>query len=783
MRCPRLRVSLLFGLCLACASPPPVEEAPTATATPLEGCVPGEPTAAALLPSGPTEGGGAVVPIGRLVTPAGLTIDTHEWPLAAAFSPDGAYAYVAHNGKRLSVIDVAAGLRLQSLNLPAYRGVAVSPDGQTVFVAGAASGRVHRLARQDDGKLEALDPWSFGGFISTLELSPDGASLYVMSNGNSRIWRVDPVTGDELGQLVAGIYPYDLAVAADGTTVYVSNASGDDVSVLDFAASEEIALIPVDLNPMGLVLSADGQELYVANSDSDTLTVIDTVTLEIVDGVDMRLVAGDPPGASPNELALSADGQRLFVSQADLNLVNVVDLSAREIVGRVPAGFYTTGLAVSPAGDRLLVCNSKGVGSVGGSPNDVTGSVSLVDLPLDDEALAAHTATAEANNLRMRGFYPNDCAYPVPSVMAEGDERPIEHVVLILKENKTYDAVLGDLGSGNGDPALAVFGEPYTPNAHALARRFANLDNYYADSEHSTQGHNWATQADANDLFEKTDYTQNLLIGYDPSIIAHETTVFDHFYDHDVSFRVYGQFVGIAKDMFDKYEPFVNQKVPFFNQSIRDVLKAKEFIRELELGIFPSFVFLALPNDHTYGTKVGKPTPEVMVADNDHALGLAVEAISKSPYWEKTVIFVFQDDAQGYGGDHVHPQRSICLVIGPWVKPGHTSSVHYSMPSVFRTIEMLFGLPPMNLNTAQAAAMYDVFQPGDGTATLDTSPYEAIEPDVPYAVNDERAFMAAESEAIGFEQVDDAPGLGYILWHHMKGPDVQPPPYAKWIDE
>jgi len=780
---------VLLGVAACDGSPRPVDPGPsTVTPTPLEGCVPGTPTAEALKFSGPDEAGGTILPIGRRVAPVGRVIETVRWPLAAAFSPDGAYAYVAHNGQaRLDVIDVAAGKVLQTLSFPTHQGVAVTADGATVFVGGAESGKVQRLARQADGTLVAGEPWHFDAYVATLALSPGGRWLYVVSNSNSRVWQVDPATGEVSGELLAGEYPYGVAVAPDQTTVYVSNAGGDDVTVLDFAAGEVRAVIPTDLNPMGLALDATGATLFVANSDADTLSVIDTTSLAVVDAIDVRVAPDDPLGGSPNELALSPDGLHLFVSQADLNEVDVVDITSRAVQGRIPGGFYTTGLAVSADGGRLLICNSKGVGSVGDSPNNVTGSVSLVDLPLlaggagGDGTLAAWTAQVAANNTRVKGFYPTDCPYPVPKALADGTDKPIEHVVVVLKENKTYDAVFGDLEAGHGDPALAVFGEKYTPNAHALARRYTLLDNYYCDSEHSSQGHNWATQADANDLFEKTDNVQMLLIGYDPSIVAHERTIFDHLYDHQVSFRVYGQWVGFAKDWFGKFEPYANQKVPFFNLSISDVHKAREVLREVSLGIFPEFVFLALPNDHTKGTKKGVPLPEVMVADNDQALGLLIEGLSKTPEWKKTVVFVIQDDAQGYGGDHIHPQRSPCLVIGPMVKKGYISSVHYSMPSVFRTVEMLFGLPPMNLNTAAAAPMYDVFL--DADQAPDDAPYVGLVPDVPYAVGTGQEFGAAESEEINFDAIDDAEGLGYILWHHMKGPDVQPPPYAKWNDE
>ena len=781
-----LVLSALLGLAACDGGSRPAEPGPsTVTPTPLEGCVPGTPTAEALKFSGPDEAGGTILPIGRKVQPVGRVVETKRWPLAAAFSPDGAYAYVAHNGQsRLDVIDVAAGTVLQTLDFPTHQGVAVTADGGTVFVGGAESGLVQRLSAQADGTLVAGEPWHFDAYVATLALSPGGAWLYVVSNSNSRVWQVDPATGEVKAELLAGEYPYGLAVAPDQTTVYVSNAGGDDVTVLDFATKAVLAVIPTDLNPMGIGLSANGSRLFVANSDADSISIIDTATLAVTDTIDMRVDPADPLGASPNELLVSAFGDAQLVSQADLNEVDLVMADTKAVVARIPSGFYPTGLATTADEKTLLICNSKGVGSVGDSPNNVTGSVSLVDLPDVSEAVATLTAwtkQAEANNSRVKGFYPADCPYPVPKALADGTDRPIEHVVVVLKENKTYDAVFGDFEAGHGDPALTTFGETYTPNAHALARRYTLLDNYYCDSEHSTQGHNWATQADANDLFEKTDQVQMLLIGYDPSIISHERTIFDHLYDHDVGFRVYGQWVGFGKDWFGKYEPYADQKVPFFNLSISDVVKAREVLREVALGIFPPFVFVALPNDHTKGTKKGVPLPEVMVADNDQALGLLIEGLSKTPEWKKTVVFVIEDDAQGYGGDHIHPQRSPCLVIGPMVKKGYVSSVHYSMPSVFRTVEMLFGLPPMNLNTASAAPMYDVFL--DADQAPDDEPYVALVPDVPYAVGTGLEFGAAESELINFDALDDAEGLGYILWHHMKGPDVQPPPYAKWNDE
>jgi YVTN family beta-propeller protein len=785
----RLSQSLPVVLLLAASCGSKAPEAPPAVThtTPLEQCVAGEPSPEALLPSGMLEGepNAAIVPIGRKVTPAGTLASTIAWPLAVAFSPDGARAYVSHNGeKALDVIEVATGKVLQTLSLRGYRGLAVRPSDGRVFLAGGESGKLLALAPQPDGTLLLEREQPFPGFLADAALAPDG-TLYLVSNSNSKVWALDADTFAVKSELAAGVYPYDLAIAPDSTTVFVSNVAGDDVSVLDFASGTEVARIPTDLNPMGLALDAAGATLYVANSDADSVMLIDTATLQVVDTLDLRLTPADPVGASPNELTLAADGSRLYVSMADLNRVDVLDLASRQRVGSIPTAFYATGVAVSPDGTRLAACGSKGWSSIGqgmdSSPNKFGGVVNIVDLTADQATQDGWTAQATANVERTRQFYPTNCPYPIPVALAEGQARPVQHVVLIIKENKTFDAVFGDFEKGNGDPALTVWGEKFTPNFHALARQFVLADNFYNDSEHSTQGHDWLTQGDANDLFEKTDQSQLMLQGVDPSLIMRESTIFDHCYAHGVTFRDYGEWMGFGKDLVGRYYEFIDHKYPFFNMAIRDTVKAAEVVRELKLGIFPQFIIIGLPNDHTSGTDPNMPKPESLVADNDQGLGMIVEAISQSEYWHSTVIFILEDDPQGYGGDHVHAQRSPLVVVSPWVKRGHLTSVHYSYPSVYRTIEMLLGLPPMNLNTATAAPMYDIFVASEDDA--DDTPYGGLVPDVPFELNPETAFMAAESARMDWSRPDRAPGLGYILWHYMKGPDVNPPPYAKWSDE
>ncbi|MBM4319444.1 MAG: hypothetical protein FJ125_05645, partial [Deltaproteobacteria bacterium] len=427
-----------------------------------------------------------------------------------------------------------------------------------------------------------------------------------------------------------------------------------------------------------------------------------------------------------------------------------------------------------PDGQRLVVVSSRGLG---GSTQALRGGglLQVVTLPSTPEELAVATEQAWSNNTRPTRFYPTACASPFP----HQGKMPLEHVVLIVRENKTYDMVLGDLEGTNGDPALTLFGEEITPNLHALARAFANLDNFHSDPENSLEGHLWTTQADCSDFVEKLNQTQLPLAGYEPAAIAGGGTIFEHLLRHGISFRNYGEVTSFAPELLGRFRDFIDPKYPFYNMDVRDVDKAREVIREWSLDIFPRFIYIGLPNDHTFGTRPGKPTPESMVADNDRATGMLVEWIAHSPYWEKTIIFIIEDDPQSWRGDHVDAHRSICVVVSPWVKRGHVSSVHYNIPSIYRTIGMILGFPPLNKNDALAAPMYDIFRTVEEGP--DRTPFVALPLAVPAAENAADAPMARESMALPFDGVDGVPGLGYILWRARKG-DIDPPAYGKGID-
>ncbi|MBM4353415.1 MAG: bifunctional YncE family protein/alkaline phosphatase family protein [Deltaproteobacteria bacterium] len=777
----RVTAALLLIVLFGCRQ----QEDPATSPLPLQSCQTAEQYQQATAPAGFAGENAAIVPMGRRVSPVGLLVQVPYFPIAAAFSPDGSRAYVVHSGSfTLEVVDTVAGKVLQSIpDAGGFRGLAVGKDG-AVFTAQATGGTVTRLDPSTDGSLAVTVKVELPGTPTSIALSPSGDSLFVVSSSNSLGWELDSDTFAIVGGFMTrGVYPYGLAVAPDGDRLLVTHTGDDTVTLIDRESGEVLDELPAGLNPMGIAVDGPHNRCYVVNSDGDSLSVYSLDPFEALPTVDLSGTPDQLPGGSPNELALSPAGDLLYISFSDLNMVQIFETEGFSRVGAIPTGHYPTGLAVSGDGLKLAICNSKGWGGAAKLKKEPS-ILSLVDIPVPEPQLSEWTATADANVGRTREFWSSTCPDPLPLPLDPSEEQVVQHVVKIVRENKTYDAVFGDFERGNGDPALLVFGEQYTPNLHEIARRYVNLDNYYADAQESFQGHTWTTQADCNDFFEKlypSDLAQIVLGGYDPSAVLAERSVFDNFFEHGVTFRNYGEFESFTKDMFDLYADFIDFKYPYFNMAIPDVWKAEEFIRELNLGIFPEFVYIALPNDHTAGAKVGFPTPASMVADNDEATGMIVDALSHSEHWEETVVFIIEDDPQGYGGDHVHSHRSICVGAGPWLRSELTSSVHYSIPALYRTINMLLRVPPMHKNEAFAPPMYDIFRSGKEGDGPDVTPFEHLPRLVPEEYNQKGARMSAESELLDLSEPDAAPGMGYILWRVMRGDD-EPPPYAKWND-
>jgi len=775
---------------------------PGSTKTSLA-CEPGDLTAEALRKAGlDPSGNSAVLANGRAITPAGTRFATGNFPLGLAVNADGTRAYVTHNddfGRALMVMDLTAAAPgtgpsaapaaalLQTIPLGStFRGVVLAMGGAVLAVSGGSAGVVWFFDVQPDGTL-AQPGTSVGvsGYIADLTVSPDGATVYAVAATNSNIYVVDVATHTLTATHPAGgAYPYDLEVSRDGATLWSSNLAASTVTAIDIASGEVQARIAVGKGPEAMALSTDGSRLYVACSDDDRVDVIDTASRALTTTFDLT---GDPAGlrhGNVNGLALSPDGTKLYVTAAGMNRVDVVDTATGATLGSIPTGWYPTEVRADAKG--LYLISSKGMGN----PDPlVLHSIPgfLATLPWPDAAtLAGWTAQVTANNQRTSAYFTGDCRPEKVPVLSGPDTSPIKHVVLIVRENKTYDMILGDLKDaqgtpiGDGDPALVVFPEHNTPNFHKLSREFTTMDNYYANAEVSLQGHEWTTQAQCNDFMEKEYRDQLPIPGVDPALVPGGPTpmIFDLCFAGGVSFRNYGEFPSFGLDMLDKYRDFYDEKYPFWTQGVWDVDKAAEVIREWELDIFPSFIFIGLPNDHTYGTKAKFPTPQTMVADNDRGTAMLVEWLSKSVHWPDTAVFIIEDDPQG-SGDHVEAHRSLCTVVSPWVRRNHITSVHYDIPSVFRTIEMILGLKAMGKNDAYAVPMTDIWVDGD-VEKPDYTPYESVPVDVPDAINGATAVMAAESEACG-DDVDGCEGLGNILWHVMRG-DIEPPPYARGID-
>jgi len=762
-----------------------------------------------------------------------------------------------------------------------FTGLTFSPDGSRIYLANV-DGSIKVFAVRKDGKVAGLftiplppakAPRREAEIPAGLAVSPDGKRLYVALNLSNRLVELDATTGKVLRLWDVGVAPYDVVLAGD--KAYVSNWGGrrpDAGSVtgpagrgtlvrvdpVRFIASEgSVSVVELNqgtdksevrspkseiltgLHASALALSPEGRWLVVANAGSDTLSVIDTRTDRIVETICARLNPADLFGAQPNALAFDPSGRRLFVCNGTQNAVAVFAFKPRrsELLGLIPVGWFPGAMVHDARRGVLCVANLKGVASTrrldstkGGDHNthQYRGSVSLVKAPSARE-LAAHTKAALANMryplLRAAALPPRRGQPPRPVPERVGEPSVFKHVVYIIKENRTYDQVLGDIQEGNGDPSLCIFGERVTPNQHKLAREFVLLDNTYCSGILSADGHQWADTALATDYMERSfagfprSYPDGMeeddvdALAYSPGGF-----IWDNAIAHGKTLRDYGEFAFTrtrwtdasrkgAPTFLDYYkeflhptgaieirsEPGIESLRPYlvtntvgWDMNIPDVFRAAQFIPELtqfeRRGDFPNLSIICLPNDHTSGTKAGSPTPDAQVADNDLALGRIVEALSRSRFWPETCILVIEDDPQN-GWDHVSGYRTTAYVVSPYSRLRRTVSTQYNQTSLIRTMELILGLPPMNQLDATATPMSDCF-----TNTPDLTPFTALPNNVPLdqmnpdpkKVSDPLLRKHAYASArLPLAQIDQCPEdlLNRILWHAMKGSRA---PYPEW---
>ncbi|MGB8626775.1 MAG: alkaline phosphatase family protein, partial [Candidatus Cybelea sp.] len=532
-------------------------------------------------------------------------------------------------------------------------------------------------------------------------------------------------------------------------------------------ATLHVHRITTDLHPSDVLVSGD--TIYVSQADADTVGLYDAQTGKRRSDVFVGSVA-HTIGSSPNALAL--EGDRLFVSLGAAN--EVVVLRSGRIAARLPAGWYPTDIV--PLGNDLFVINGKGEGTKPNPAFDVMSRSNRDYIAAIQFGSIREISTSAALPPSPQGA---QGATPRPSSTILHAGGPIRHVFFILKENRTYDQILGDMPEGNGDPKLVWFGARVTPNQHALSQRFGLFDDFYASGEVSDAGHNWADGAFANDYVERTWppvyggrlADDDVLTGIGAGVPS-GGYMWDAARRAGVSFRDYGEMAlmpaieghiaATAPSLGTRFDPhYVG-----WNLDYSDLDRVKEWKHEFDgfvaADTLPQLEYMWLPNDHTAGTRSGKLTPASYIATNDYAVGQIVDAISHSRVWASSAVFITEDDAQD-GADHVSDQRTTLYIASPYARGGVIHE-HFATVSVLRTIELLLGLRPLSNYDATAAPLYAAF-----TTTAHLAPFEAIAPKVDLTTrNSKVAYGAALSARLDFRRPDAiAPGiLTDILAHN-----------------
>lgn len=762
-------------------------------------CAPPTPPTEALRKMGSYDGPGAtpgsrVLAGNRLVTPEGEEVEVGGFPVDVRPHPTLPLAYVSNTGYRrrsVQVIDLDTAEVVQELaRTEAFYGMTLvmTGDATRLYLAGGDSGRVDAYDLGADGRLTAAGYFTLGGFPAGMAATEDGSTLYVAQFGDRALAEVDVASGEVTATLNLGAGVYSVALLPErgaAGEVWLTAFQSDSVIIVDLATWTKAASLTLGGNPLAILRSPDGGHVIVTVPDADAVVRIDTQSRQVVasEPVGEASLSNDEgaplPASSPTGLWADFATNRIFVTRAADNAVGIFEADTLAPLGAIPVSWYPTAVALAADGETLVVTNGKGLGTgplssygfgAESGKESMTGTVSLVGLT--DLDLPAATAQVEENVRRPDEVWSFACdeAFPVPA--QAGGRTPIEHVVLIVRENKTYDTLFGDLEQGDGDPSLVLYGDHVTPNIHALARQFAHHDNFYDDSECSVQGHLWLTASFVNDYMERIwleDYRGNGFGSEAPMAQGQPDfgTFFTHLMAHGVDYTNYGEVVGsFGACCGDSVMNHTDLEFPggFYNTDVPDEEKALYVASQIrDQGLLAPFTFLLLPNDHTHGTSPGALTPESMIADNDYGTGLVVEAISQSEFWPRTAIFIVEDDPQ-IGADHVEYHRSICVVVSPWAKRGHVSSVHTSIPSLFRTFELILGLPPMNRYDALATPMWDAF-----TDTPDYTPFTALPRNFPDSYNSEEAPGAAYSVRMDFSGPDRNPELGDVLWWASRG--------------
>lgn len=794
-----------------------------------------------LLLTPPQQVSDTLLPTGARVRPAGRVTILPGRAVDAVFSRDGRRAYVKdHDGLR--VVDLESGREVATLSSPggtSLTGLALSADGTRLYLTSATTklheidvtGEKPRIVRT----IELPGPGGKGNsFPCGLTLSADGKTAYVCLSRNNSLGFVDLVTGKLVRQVEVGIAPYAVVRDKKGRatvslmggplvkTAQMADSAGTEtpvdrrgvaaqggLAVVDLAMGKRLRVAPTGRQTSGLSSLSDGRVL-VAHTNDDRVALFDPNVGRERTTIGVKPDKGLPFGSMPSAVTVTADGKTGYAALAGNNAVAVIDMGKGTVKGFIPTGWYPTAVAVRNG--KLLVASAKGLGArrstrkpeEGRNSYDYAGTLQLLDVPTDSELKGLTVqvrADVEAPQiLRAHERVLRSKAQPVPVPKRLGDPSVFQHVIYVIKENRTYDQIFGDMKIGDSDPKLCVYPEEVTPNHHAIAREFGLLDNYYCNGVLSADGHSWATEGNVTPYLERAfgGFNRSYTFGDDPLTYSSSGFLWDRVLDAGLGFRNFGEMDyseppagmklrdllkgrGGAYPKFkhkvgvERLRRYTDPEYPGWNMEIPDVVRMERFAAELKRyeaeGGMPSLTIVYLPQDHT-GSSV---TNRANVADNDLAVGQLVAAVSRSKFWPKTAIFINEDDPQG-GFDHVDGHRSVCLVASPYSRGRGVVSKFYNQTSVLHTMLRILGLPPLNQKDAASPLMTACFGSKPDLRPYDVRP-NRIALDETTMPGQTPAFTAYAQKVktrmakipLGHKTRADEDVLNRFIWHEAKG--------------
>ncbi len=755
------------------------------------------------------------LPNGWQLSPAGSMLPLGDLPLNMALSSSKKMLAVTNNGQSIQSLQLINTVTNEILDNKlietAWYGLKFSADEKFLYASAGNENRILKYAIQK-GKLVLNDSFLLGKKWP-VKISPAGIELddarkllYVVTKEDNSLYVMNVETKITDQKIALGAEAYGCVLSPDKKELYISLWGGDKVMIFDTQKKIITDSIAVGDNPNELLLNKKGSFLYVANANDNSVSIIDIKKRKVIEVLSTSLYPDAPIGTTSNGLALSPDEETLYVANADNNCLAVFDVEEpgkSHSKGFIPVGWYPTN--VKTVGKKIFVSNGKGVTSFPnpGGPNptrrdelvewhvgDTTvkkrngyigglmqGTMSIIEEP-NEETLAVYSKAVYTNTPYTKEkelMAAGEAGNPIP--MKVGDASPIKYVFYIIKENRTYDQVLGDVKEGNGDPSLVLFGENITPNQHKLTKEFVLLDNFYADGEVSADGHNWSTSAGATDYLEKNWGTSyggrgGSYPGEGAKAIANPPKgfIWDYCKRAGVTYRTYGEFAYFDKATIPALQGHACPYYDGYNLRVPDTTRFYQWKREFDslvlISAVPQFNSVRFGNDHTEGARIGRPTPFAHVADNDLAVGLFIEHLSNSPIWKESAVFVIEDDAQN-GSDHVDAHRTTAYLAGPFVKRGFVDHTMYSTSSMLRTMELILGLPPMSQYDAAATPMFRCF-----TQNANLTPFRSLAAQIDLNErNTENTAMARLSATFDFSREDLIPDLIFseVIWKTVRG--------------